>query len=292
MEPAARWGESDMTGIPGSNSRPDLPLAVVVGAGGLGMAVARRLGHSHRLLLADRDADHLARVSVELTASGHDVTIQSCDVTEPDHITALAAVAGKLGGVRSFAYVVGLSPSLGDFRSVMAVNLVGAARSLDAFSSRMVPGGAALCIASSAAHMRRAPGHLLHLLDAPLDKGMIETLAARLGDEATPAMAYMLSKQGLIRLCQRSARSWGEAGNRVVSLSPGLIATPQGALEYANSPGKRSLFERTPLGREATMLEIAGLADFLLSDAASFINGTDLLADGGLVASLEAKPFT
>ena len=45
----------------GTSARPDLPLAVVVGAGGMGIAIARRLGQRYRLLLADRNAGHLER---------------------------------------------------------------------------------------------------------------------------------------------------------------------------------------------------------------------------------------
>jgi NAD(P)-dependent dehydrogenase (short-subunit alcohol dehydrogenase family) len=51
------------------------------------------------------------------------------------------------------------------------------------------------------------------------------------------------------------------------------------------------LFEAIPLGRECTMLEIAGIADFLLSDMASYVNGVDLLVDGGLVAKLGCRAF-
>lgn len=280
-----------MKHTPGSSARPDWPLAVVFGAGGLGMAVARRLGLSHRLLLLDRDPAHLDRQVEALAAAGHDVVAQACDVTRADDLARAAETAARLGGLRSLAYVVGLSPSLGDFAAIMAVNLVGPARALALFREVMAPGGAALCVSSSAAHMGRAPERLLPLLDDPLADGFVGKIAGELGAEASPASAYALSKQGLNRLCQREARNWGQRGARVVSLSPGLIATPQGAGEYRKSPGKMKLFEAVPLGRECSMLEVAGVAEFLLSDSASYITGTDLLVDGGLIAALGCRPF-
>lgn len=86
------------------------------------------------------------------------------------------------------------------------------------------------------------------------------------------------------------AWSWGAKGLRIVSLSPGLIATPMGVLEFNKSPSKHRLLAAVPLERECTMLEIANVADFLVSDAASFISGTDILVDGGMIATLRHHP--
>jgi NAD(P)-dependent dehydrogenase (short-subunit alcohol dehydrogenase family) len=69
-------------------------------------------------------------------------------------------------------------------------------------------------------------------------------------------------------------------------VSPGLIATPQGALENEVRPSKRWMMEQSPLMREGSMIEIADAVDFLVSSRASFISGTDLLVDGGLTAVL------
>jgi NAD(P)-dependent dehydrogenase (short-subunit alcohol dehydrogenase family) len=76
-----------------ANHRPGLPLAVVVGAGGMAMAIARRLGDSHRMLLADREREHLERQVVALRSEGHEVHGVTCDVLEPDAVRRLAAAA-------------------------------------------------------------------------------------------------------------------------------------------------------------------------------------------------------
>jgi NAD(P)-dependent dehydrogenase (short-subunit alcohol dehydrogenase family) len=83
-------------------------------------------------------------------------------------------------------------------------------------------------------------------------------------------------------MCRRKAVEWGQHGPRIVSLSPGLIATPQGAESYKHSPGKIKLPEAIPTGRECSMLEIAGVLAFLTSDQASDSTGTDILVDGGI----------
>ena len=100
-------------------------------------------------------------------------------------------------------------------------------------------------------------------------------------------LAYQLSKFGLIRMCRRYAKSWGQRGARIVSVSPGLINSPQGAGGYDAHPQKYGMVESTPLRREGTMIEIADAVEFLVSDRASFVSGIDLLVDGGLLAATQ-----
>lgn len=269
----------------GTSKRPDLPLAVVVGAGGMGMAAARRLGQSHRLLLADRDAAHLERQAVGLRVEGYDIATCTCDVTSADAVAALAAQASLCGPVRTIAHVVGLSPSMGDFRAIMSVNWIGANLVADAFLPLAGVGTAAIFISSMAGHMRSFPA-LEALLDMPFQADFLVKLEAALEEEATPSLAYLLSKSSLNRMVQRKASDWGARTARIVSLSPGLIATPMGALEFERQPMKYNLLAATPLTREGTMLEIADAIEFLASDKASFISGTDLLVDGGLTGTL------
>ncbi|CAN7552027.1 SDR family oxidoreductase [Phenylobacterium sp. LjRoot219] len=271
----------------GSSARPEWPLAVVISAGGMGMAAARRLSQRHRILIADLDAARAEQAAATLCAEGGDATGMGCDITDLAAVQALGAAVDMLGGFRVLAHVAGLSPSMGDFHTVMRVNLVGAVAVTEELRRRATTGAAAILIASLAAHNFRPPEAVEELLRRPEDRALPEKLAALLGDaEATPQRAYALSKYALMAYCRRQARTWGERGARIVSLSPGLIATPQGAREFEKSPNKIKLFAQTPLRREGTMLEIADVIEFLASDRASFISGTDLLVDGGLAAAL------
>jgi NAD(P)-dependent dehydrogenase (short-subunit alcohol dehydrogenase family) len=274
----------------GSSARPDLPLAVVVGAGGLGMAVARRLGLDYRVMLADRDEAHLARQVAALCQDGYGAVGVRCDVTQAEDAARLAAEASAAGPVLALANVAGLSPSMAGFRAILAVNLVGAASIAAAFCPVMAPGGAGVFISSSAGHMSPVPDALWPLLEAPRVAGMLDRLEAALGEAAIPGQGYSLSKAGLNRMCMREAAAWGARGLRIVSLSPGLIATPMGALEFERQPAKHKLLQAVPLAREGTMLEIANVVAFLLSAEASFISGTDILVDGGMIGALRHRP--
>ena len=274
----------------GTSARPDLPLALVVGAGGMGIAVARRLGQRFRLLLADRDIGHLESSVAALRREGHDVKGAACDVTDPAAVKSLADCASQLGPLRALAHVVGLSPSMGDWRAVMGVNLVGATLIANAMLPLSSRGTAAVFVASLAGHRPDPSERIVALLDRPLEPDFLAVLEAALTEPATSALAYQYSKWALIRMCQRLASAWGARGARIVSLSPGLIATPMGALEFERQPMKYDLLAKTPIQREGTMPEIADAVEFLCSERASFITGTDLLVDGGIAAALRHAP--
>jgi len=300
----------------GSNARPDRSLAVVVGAGGMGIAIARRLGQSHRLLLVSRSQATLDKQAAALHTEGHDVITCACDVTDAQDIARVAEVVANRGPMRTLAHVVGISPSMGDFRTIMAVDLRGPAMMAEALLPFARTGSAAIFVSSLAAYMQQdgrdsrildhtfypamriaetypyavprgvTDGALWPLLDAPLADGFLDSLEATLGGELTSHLAYRLSKAGLNRMCVRLAPIWGRQGARIMSMSPGMIATPMGALEYQHQPMKYEYLRRTPLSREGTMLEMADVVEFLASDRASFITGIDLLVDGGLTAAL------
>jgi NAD(P)-dependent dehydrogenase (short-subunit alcohol dehydrogenase family) len=271
----------------GTSERPDWPLAVVIGAGGMGMAAARRLSQRHRVLLADIDAARAHGAASALCSEGGDATGVACDITNPADVESLAAAVEDRGGFQALAHVAGLSPSAGTFATIIRVNLVGAALVAEGLLPLAVTGTAAILISSLAAHNFRPADDVEKLLADPRDPDLLDRLTAALGEkQATPEIAYVLSKYGLITYCRRQARAWGERGARIVSLSPGLIATPMGALEFEKRPMKHQMYLQTPLKREGTMLEIADAIEFLASDRASFISGTDLLVDGGLGAAL------
>lgn len=271
----------------GSSERPDLSLAVVVGAGAMGMAVARRLAQRHRVLLADVDGTKAEAQAATMRDEGCDAAAITCDVTCPEAVTRLAEDVRARGGLGVLAHVAGLSPSAGDFRTIMRVNLLGVAQVAEVLLPLAGQGSAAILIASLAAHSFQPSAEAITVLREPDSPDIAERLAQVLGtDGAIPAAAYTHSKYAILMYARARAAAWGAKGARIVSLSPGLIATSMGALEFAHSEHKRRMFELSPLGREGTMHEIADAVEFLASDRASFISGTDLLVDGGLAGAL------
>ena len=115
-------------------------LAVVVGAGGMGAAVARTLAADYRILLVDIDERRYVAVAGEMREEGARVDTAQCDITSPEAVTALAERVGREGGVRVLAHVAGLSPTMGDFDSIIRVNLTGPALMSDALLPHAVPG--------------------------------------------------------------------------------------------------------------------------------------------------------
>ena len=253
---------------------------VVVGAAsGMGAAVARLLAPQGPLLLADLDATSLDAVAAEL---GGDVQVQACDITVPADRDALAGAIGQLGAL---VVTAGLSPSMAGGRRIYDVNLVATAALVRALEPTLGPGSAGVVFASMAGHMIPPSPEVDAVLDRPDAPTFFDDLAALGFDVDEPQLAYAISKRGVIRLARRESLRWGTHGARLLSLSPGIVDTGMGRLEAEHEPAMAGMVDNSPLGRMATPEELAKVAAFLVSDAASFMTGTDVLVDGGAVAA-------
>jgi NAD(P)-dependent dehydrogenase (short-subunit alcohol dehydrogenase family) len=124
-------------------------------------------------------------------------------------------------------------------------------------------------------------------LDDPLGDSFLERIREALGPAVEDTgVAYAWAKRGVRRFVQTEAVRLGPSGARINSISPGIIDTPQGRQEAETHAVMAELVKMTPAGREGRAEEVAAVAAFLLSDEASFVNGTDVLADGGVCAAL------
>lgn len=266
-------------------------VSVITGGGGdMGVACARKLAASGRLLLAEIDEARLESALATLAEQGIEAETCIADVADAESVAALAARAAELGALGALVHTAGLSPTHGDGRRIMEVNLVGTARLVEAFRPQCVAGSVAVLIASQAGHFARAGATpaLEALLDAPLDADLLARLEALNPGFVTPEGAYGCSKLGLLRMAEREAEAWGQSGGRIVSLSPGMIDTGMGRREFEVQPMMTVMLEKTPLRRFGTAEEIADAVAFLCSDAATFITGTDLLVDGGSTQAVRA----
>lgn len=255
-----------------------MSVVVITGAAsGMGLACVERLrGTADVVLAADLVAPELDG------AEGI-----ACDVTNPDAVAALADRAAANGPMVALVHAAGISPTMGDPRRVFDVNLVGTQRVVDAFTPLVTAGSAAVLLSSLAAY-QIAPyvtPEMDALLDDPLEQGFLDAAAEQFADSG---LAYGLSKRGVVRAAARAAVAWGPAGGRVNSLAPGTIDTPMGRQELAQQPVMQEMLDRTPLGRIGRAEEIAGVVAFLLSDAASYVTGVDLLVDGGTLQGMSA----
>jgi NAD(P)-dependent dehydrogenase (short-subunit alcohol dehydrogenase family) len=258
----------------------DATTDVVIGAGsGMGRAVARLLvGRGNRLLLADRDEAAAAATAGELVGN---VQAIGCDITDESSVADLVSQAGPLGAL---VVTAGLSPTMADGRRITEVNLVGMSRVVRAFEPSIASGSVGVCFASMAAAMIPADPGVDAILDNPDSPTLYDELGA-LGLLDHSGIAYAVSKRGVIRLVERRSQVWGAKGARLLSVSPGVIDTPMGRLEDANEPSMAGMVSASAVGREGHPDELAAVVAFLVSDAASFLTGTDVLVDGGAVAA-------
>ncbi|MBX6389925.1 MAG: SDR family oxidoreductase [Frankia sp.] len=264
-------------------------VLVVIGAGGMGVAVVRRVGSGKAVLLADYNQTALNAVAETLGAEGQQVTAQVVDVSSRESVEALAKAAAALGPVRGVVHTAGVSPTQAPTEAILNVDLLGTALVLDAFGEVVAAGGAGVAISSMS-------GYMLPPLPSEQEAQLANAPTAELLDLPITAVdaflnaghAYAFAKRANQLRVRAASVSWGARGARINSISPGVISTAMGQQELAGESGTvmRAMVTASPTGRLGTPDDIAAAAQFLLSDAASFITGTDLLVDGGVVAGI------
>jgi NAD(P)-dependent dehydrogenase (short-subunit alcohol dehydrogenase family) len=269
----------------------DREVLVVVGAGGMGRAIARRQGSGKTVLLADFDEATLAAAAGALAGDGHTVTTQQVDVSSTESVSALAKTAAGLGHVTQVVHTAGLSPVQASAAAILKVDLLGAALALEEFGRVIAAGGAGVVISSMAGHMTAPLAAEQEAALARTPAGELLQLPFASPDVVTdPGLAYGLAKRANHLRVQSASIAWGERGARINSISPGVISTPMGQQELESASGQvmRAMIEASATGRLGTPDDIAAATAFLLGPESSFITGTDLLVDGGVVAALRS----
>lgn len=265
-------------------------VIVIIGAGGIGEAIARRQGFGRVVLLADFNEKTLANAAKSMRDAGYLVETKPVDVTSRESVKALAAAAATLGSVTQVVNTAGLSPNMAPVEGVLKVDLYGSALVFDEFSRVIAPGGAALIISSMAGHMMPPlpPEQEEALMHTPTED-LLALPFLQPALIANSVVAYMIAKRANHLRVQASAVSWGERGARVNSISPGIVVTPLALHELNSEIGGmyRAMIEASPAKRMAPPEEIAMAASFLLGPDAAFIAGSDLLIDGGVIAAMK-----
>ncbi|MEW1718192.1 SDR family oxidoreductase [Streptomyces sp. NPDC093109] len=268
-------------------------VGIATGAGrGMGEACARRLANTvDVLLLVDRDEAGAAAVAKDLNDAGHRAVAEpfALDVTDREGLARLAERVGGLGTLRAVAHAAGISPTMADWRRIFEVDLVGTALLAEALRPLATAGTAHVYFASMSAMLANiSPSpEIAAILDDPLRPDFLARIRDAVGpDIENTALAYPWAKYGVQRFARKEAIRLGPVGARACSLSPGVIDTPQGQQEAAAHASMRKLIEATPLGRTGRSEEIASVVAFMLSEEASFLNGIDILVDGGVCAAV------
>ncbi len=267
-------------------------VIITGGAGGMGLACARRLGREHRVFIADMQAPRLELAAAELATLGIACDTAQCDITDRTAVDALVARATAAGPLAAVIHTAGLSPQMAAPEAILRVNALGTVNITEACLAQAQSGFALVNIASMAAHMIPgwlAPLKTYRLASSDPQRFLKKTVArCRLipKDFYRRGMAYSLSKHFVIWYSRHMAGEFGARGARILSVSPGTFDTEMGRLEEKS--GSMQLLEDAALKRPGRPEEIAALIAFCASDEASYLTGTDILCDGGAVAGREA----
>lgn len=261
-------------------------VVITGGAGGMGLAAARRLGADGPVLVSDIGVEQVERAVAGLHERQIDAHGFATDVTAPAEVSALAARACELGSLRTIVHAAGAWHASMTPERIFDVNYFGAVNVLDAFLPLARAGTAAICISSIGGH--RTVGR------ARLD----EVLIARRGPDLWPHLAsvatslsraYTAAKRGVVLECELRAEAWGRRGARILSISPGNFDTAMGRAGR-QAGGADMLVEASSPKRSGTPEEMAEIIAFLSSADAAYISGCDIRVDGAALPNMRHAP--
>lgn len=263
-------------------------VIVVIGAGSIGQAIARRVSAGKHVLLADLRQDNANAAAKTLFDAGFAVTTAQVDVSSRTSVQALVDEATKIGQVSGMIHAAGVSPTQASPETILKVDLYGTAMVLEMFGNVIARGGAGIVIASQS-------GHRLPPLTVEQNANLATTPVEELlklpwlqPDQIKDSLhAYQISKRGnSLRVMAESVR-WGKRGARLNTISPGIIITPlaNDELQGPRGPGYRRMIEVSAAGRAGTPDEVGNLGAFLMGPDGAFITGSDFLMDGGVTAA-------
>ncbi len=266
-------------------------VTVIVGAGGIGQAIARRISSGRHILVANHSqasADAAAKV---LEGAGFEVTAMQADISSRAAIQAVVARAQSLGPIKALVQAAGVSPSQAPIAAILKVDLFGTAVLLEEFGQVIAEGGSGVVISSQSGY--RMPA-LTAEQDALLATASPEALLELdfVKNVESTLYAYQMSKRCNSLRVRGEAVRWARRGARVNSISPGIIVTP---LAHDELYGERAAFyqamlKKMPAGRAGTPDEVAALAALVMGPEGGFITGSDFLIDGGATANFYYGP--
>ena len=269
-------------------------VMILVGAGQIGMAIARRMGYGMKIVIGDKNKTNAEAIAKTMNEAGFDAVPVEMDLSSRSSILALIAEAQKYGKISMLVNAAGVSPSQASIETILKVDLYGTAVLLEEVGKVIKPGGVGVTISSQSGHRMPAltpeedeqlattPTEQLLSLDILQPQNIRDTLHA-----------YQMAKRCNVKRVMAEAVKWGERGAKVNSISPGIIVTPLALDEFNGPRGDfyKNMFAKCPAGRPGTADEVANVAELLMSSKGAFITGSDFLIDGGVTASYFYGPL-
>lgn len=263
-------------------------VTVVIGAGSIGQAIARRVSAGKHVVLADLRQENADTAAKVLLDAGFEVTTAVVDVSSRESVQALVKLATTIGEVTAVIHAAGVSPSQAPVSTILRVDLYGTALVLEVFGNVIAEGGSAVVIASQSGHRLPAltPEQNKALATTPVEE-LLALPMLQADQVSDPLHAYQISKRGNSLRVMAEAVRWGKRGARVNTISPGIIFTPLARDELSGPRGEgyQRMIDLSAAGRGGTPDEVGSVAALLMGPEGTFITGSDFLMDGGVTAA-------
>lgn len=269
-------------------------VMIVIGAGQISMAIARRIGCGKKIILGDKNLNNALSVAKTLNEAGFDVEPVEMDLSSRASILALIEKAQSCGEIRYLVNGAGVSPSQAPVETILKIDLYGTAVLLEEVGKVIAKGGCGVTNSSQS-------GWRMPQLTAEEDRLLATTPAEELlslellqpKNIKDTLHAYQLAKRCNEKRVMAECVKWGERGARLNDIAPGIVVTPLAIDEFNGPRGDfyKNMFAKCPAGRPATADEVANVAELLMSEKGAFITGSTILIDGGATASYFYGPL-
>ena len=269
-------------------------VMLLVGAGQIGMAIARRVGTGMKIIVGDKKTENAENIAAILNNAGFDAFPVETDLSDRASIQSMIARGQEYGEITMLVNAAGVSPSQAPIEAILKVDLYGTAVLLEEVGNVIASGGVGVTISSQSGwrmpaltaqqdeQLATTPTEELLLLDFLQPENIRDTLHA-----------YQMAKRCNEKRVMAQSVEWGKRGARLNAIAPGIIVTPLAIDEFNGIRGDfyKNMFAKCPAGRPGTADEVANVAELLMSDKGAFITGSTFLIDGGATASYYYGPL-
>ena len=261
-------------------------VCVITGGGsGMGLEAAKFMPKDKIIVISGRTMSKLENGVKELKELGYDAYAKTCDTSSRESVKELVEFCLSLGEIKNVINSAGVSPAMkGTPEGILKINALGTVYINQEFSKVMNPGSVIVDVSSNSAYI--LPSFIIpkkaYLLAETDEEKFVKKLAKRAGmakgEYQRKGFAYSLSKNFVVWYAKKCAFEYGKKGIRVVSLSPGLIATDMGNLEKKDGGMLIPFSAEERMGKpEELGYALATVAD----ERNGYLAGVDVLCDGG-----------
>ena len=261
-------------------------VCVITGGGsGMGLEAAKFMAKDKIIVISGRTLSKLENGVNELKSLGFNAYAKTCDTSSRESVKELVEFCLSLGEIKNVINCAGVSPAMkGTPESILKINALGTVYINQEFSKLMKPGSVIVDVASNSAYILPSfiipkKAYALAETDEELFvKKLVKKASLPKGEYQQKGFAYSLSKNFVVWYAKKCAFEYGKMGIRVVSLSPGLIATDMGNLEKEDGGMLIPFSAEERMGKpEELGYALATVAD----ERNGYLAGVDVLCDGG-----------